>query len=84
MLEINLIPNVTLCHQETNLGAYQDARLQSWVRGCRCMWEGGSGTRLWTVVWWQGHSEIHCCSSVEESVPDDRLEPPGADQTREN
>lgn len=35
MPEINLIPKETHSDQETNLDAYQDAHLQSWVRGCR-------------------------------------------------
>lgn len=36
-----------------------------------------------TVVWWQGHSEIHCCSSAEGWEPGDRLEPQGADKTED-
>lgn len=35
-------------------------------------------------VWWQGHSEIHCCSSAEGLEPGDRLEPQGADETGSN
>lgn len=70
--------------RQTTRHQLSDQCFQSWVRGCRYRWEGGLEMRVWTVVWCQSHSEIHCCNSVEEPVPDDHLELPGADRMREN
>lgn len=77
---MNGIANMTHSSQATNLDTRQGAPRQSW----RYREEGSLGRRLWTAVWWPGHSEIHCCSSVEESVPGGHLEPPGAEQMRQN
>lgn len=78
-LQMNVIADMTHSNQETHLDRRQAARRQSW----RYRWEGSLGRRLWTVVWWPAHSETHCCSSVEESVPGGHLEPPGAEQRRQ-
>lgn len=78
-LQMNVIANMTHSNRETNLDRRQAAGRQSW----RYRWEGSLGRSLWTA-WWPAHSEIHCCGSVEESVPGGHLEPPGAEQRRQN